>query len=249
MPTRLTLLLLLLLTGSLGFAQTGGELSVSVTTSSAGGQYAPRNVEAIWVETSSGEFVKTLLAYANKRKGYLTHWKEVTTNAGSAYNVIDAVSGATQSSHGKRSCTWNGTNLKGDTLTDGTYLLCMELTDKNSTGNYSTFEITKSAEAFSISPSDVPSFSAIQLAWTPVQKSAIDEILEYNGYNIYPSPTNNIIEIKGKNIESVEISNMIGKTVYKGNSTSLDISNFSSGIYFVKIKTHEQTIIKRIVKQ
>lgn len=52
-------------------AQTSGTLSVSVTTSSAGGNYTPRNILAIWVEDSSGKFVKTLLVYANARMTHL----------------------------------------------------------------------------------------------------------------------------------------------------------------------------------
>ncbi len=52
---------------SAAFSQTNGTLSVSVTTGSAGGNYAPRNVLAIWIEDSSGKFVKPLLAYAANR--------------------------------------------------------------------------------------------------------------------------------------------------------------------------------------
>ncbi|MFA9388453.1 MAG: DUF2271 domain-containing protein [Prolixibacteraceae bacterium] len=241
-------LILLLLIGSFSFAQTEGELVVSVKTSDTGGEFKPRNVMAIWIENASGEYVKTLLAYAEKRKGYLSHWKDATTAAGSAYNVIDAISGATQSSHNTRTCTWNGTNFNGDTLNDGSYLLCMELTDKNKTGNYSTFDITKSAEVFTLTPGDAPSFSNISLAWTPA-KTALNLIDDYNGYDVYPSPTNGVLEIKGKDIQSVEISNLNGKTVYKGNSTKLDISSYSNGIYFIKLNTSDNTLIKRIVKQ
>ena len=38
-------------------AQTKGSLAVSVTTSSAGGNFAPRNILAIWIEDNSGKFV------------------------------------------------------------------------------------------------------------------------------------------------------------------------------------------------
>ena len=248
MKIHLKLLIFLLLTGSMSFAQTEGELSVSVTTSKAGGEFAPKNVVAVWVENSSGEFVKTLLTYANKRKGYLTHWKDVTTSAGSAYNAIDAVTGATQNSHGNRTCSWNGKDFQGNAAADGVYRICMELTDKNGTGNYSTFEMTKSTNVYTLTPPDVPSFSSVQLAWTPSQTSAVDAIPDYNQYEVYPSPTTGLLEIKGKNIQSVEISNMIGQTIYIGNSNSADISSNPNGIYFVKIKTNDHTIIKRIVK-
>jgi len=52
-------------------AQTTGDLVVTTTTSEAGGNYAPRNIVAIWIENDQGEFVKTLLAFAQNRKSHL----------------------------------------------------------------------------------------------------------------------------------------------------------------------------------
>jgi hypothetical protein len=53
-------------------AQTTGDLVVTTTTTSeAGGNYAPRNIVAIWIENDQGEFVKTLLAFAQNRKSHL----------------------------------------------------------------------------------------------------------------------------------------------------------------------------------
>ena len=70
---RLTLLFMACLYASLISAQTNGTLSVSVTTSSTGGNYAPRNIVAIWIEDSSGKLVKTLLAYAKEWKVWHKH--------------------------------------------------------------------------------------------------------------------------------------------------------------------------------
>ncbi len=108
MKAKLSILFLACLYAGIISAQTNGTLAVSVTTSSAGGNYAPRNIVAIWIEDSSGKFVKTLLAYANSRKNHLETWKTSTTTAGSAYNTTDAISGATQTSHATRTCSWNG---------------------------------------------------------------------------------------------------------------------------------------------
>jgi len=65
MARKICILLLICLSANWIIAQTNGTLAVSVTTSSTGGNYAPRNIVAIWVEDNSGKFVKTLLAYAN----------------------------------------------------------------------------------------------------------------------------------------------------------------------------------------
>ena len=119
MRRRLSVIFFVCLFSSLLSAQTNGTLSVSVTTSSTGGSYAPRNILAIWIEDNSGKFVKTLLAYADKRKQHLNTWETSTTTAGSVYNSIDAITGATQSSHGTRVCSWNGTDYNKNAVADG----------------------------------------------------------------------------------------------------------------------------------
>lgn len=80
--------LLACLFSSLLNAQTCGTLSVSVATSSSGGNYAPRNILGIRIEDNSGKFVKTLLAYANTRKTHLNTWEASTTTAGSVFNSV-----------------------------------------------------------------------------------------------------------------------------------------------------------------
>jgi len=138
-------------------------LTVSVVTSPTGGVYAPKHVVAIWVENAAGQFVKTLTAYAGVRASDLTNWE--TASGG---NAVDAVSGATQVSHGAIYGNWNGTDSKGITVPDGSYRLCMELTDKNSTGNFSFFLFTKGPTTETQKPADVPSFSSIVIKWVPL---------------------------------------------------------------------------------
>ncbi|MBK7407075.1 MAG: DUF2271 domain-containing protein [Saprospirales bacterium] len=138
--TILPLLLLFLFAGAL-FSQTSGELSVTATTSATPGNFAPKNIVAIWIEDEAGNFVKTLLAYAQQRKTHLNTWQASTGAAGSEFNVVDAVTGATRTSHGTRSCTWNATHFSGNLVDDGTYKVWMELTDKNGTGNFSSFPL------------------------------------------------------------------------------------------------------------
>lgn len=105
MPRRLTMIFFSCLYTCLINAQTNGTLSVSVVISSTGGNFAHRNVLAIWIEDNIGKFVKTLLAYANSRKTHLNTWEASTTTAGSAFNSVDAITGATQSTHSTRTCS------------------------------------------------------------------------------------------------------------------------------------------------
>ena len=175
--------LLILLTAFLMNAQTEGVLTVTTTTSETGGNFAPKNIVSVWIEDDSGNFVKTLLAYAQTQIGHLNIWEASTTAAGSLFNVVDAITGATQSDHGTRVCSWNGTDINGITVTDGAYKVWMELTDKNSTGNYSSFNFTKNTNPENQTPADVPSFSSISIDWVPASTYSAD-INNSNNYNI-----------------------------------------------------------------
>jgi hypothetical protein len=138
-------------------------LTVSVVTGTAGGNYAPRHVVAIWIENSAGEFVKTLTVYAQARAYDLTNWESV-----SGGNSVDAVTGATQNSFGTITAHWNGTDIKNAVVADGTYRVCMELTDKSSTGNFSYYTFTKGTTAETQTPANAASFSNISIKWVPL---------------------------------------------------------------------------------
>lgn len=142
--------------------KTAGTLTVSILTSSVGGQYAPQHVVAIWVENSSGQFVKTLLAYAATRKNDLTNWMSKSSG-----NTTDAMTGATQSSHTTRTCTWNGKDVSSNLLSNGNYKLCLELTDTNGTGVFKSFSFAKDTIATTVSPTNVTGFSNISIKWKP----------------------------------------------------------------------------------
>lgn len=233
---------------SLLSAQTSGSLTVSVTTSNAGGNYAPRNVIAIWIEDNSGKFVKTLLAYANSRRTHLNNWETTSTSAGVAFNTVDAVSGATQNSHGTRTCSWNGTDFSGKLVADGEFKLRMELTDKNSTGNISSFSFTKGSSNLILNPANVPSFSSISLSWKPtttdVNTINSDEII-----NIFPNPGKNIFKIAANDFISYEVISISGKLVSKGKLPEIDLSKNTPGIYLVNIITDEKTYVRKIIKE
>jgi len=244
--------LLLLLIAFLGFqlvAQTAGNLNVSVTTASTGGTYAPRNVFVVWIEDASGNFVKTLTANAEKRIQYLYKWSASTSAKNSQYNRVDAVTGATLSSHGTRTGTWNGTDYNKNLVADGTYFLCIELTDKHAQGNYSRFAFTKGADN-KITPANATGFSNISVQWTASGTTAA-EIVEFGDeITIFPNPAKNIFHIRGDNISEIEILNLAGTLVLKNNSTTrIDMTNFKNGIYLVRIKQGNKTVVKKLVKE
>ena len=249
MRKYITLILLACLFTSLISAQTAGTLSVSVTTSSTGGEYEPDNVLAIWIENESGEFVKTLLAYADRRMTHLNTWEASTTAAGSAFNITDAVSGATQSNHGIRTTQWNGTNYSGTVVPDGEYHLRMELTDKNETGNTASITFTKGTAEVNLTPANAPSFASISVTWTPSATAIDPNLTESNTFVVYPNPTTGQFTVLGEGIISLDVKDLSGKTVGTSSTPILDLSGLANGVYLVSIKTGTETVIRKIVKE
>jgi hypothetical protein len=246
---KLSVLVLASLFAGLISAQTNGTLTVSVATSSTGGNFAPRNILAIWIEDSSGKFVKTLLAYAEKRKTYLNTWEAATTLAGSAYNSVDAITGATQSSHTTRTCNWNGTDYSKTLVPDGDYKLRMELTDKNATGNTASFTFTKGPDPLKLTPDNVPSFSFVSLSWTSSVTGIPTETNKSNSFVIYPNPGTGQFTVLGENIQNLKVTDLSGKEICRSKTPIIDLTGFSKGIYLVSIKTTQETVVRKIIKE
>ncbi len=249
MKKKALALLFLLLSSMLIQAQTQGDLSVTTNTSDANGNYAPKNIVAIWIEDDAGNFVKTLLAYAATRITHLNKWQATTNAAGSQFNIVDAITGATRPNHDVRNCSWNATNFNGELVMDGTYYVWMELTDKNGTGNFSSFPFTKNATAEMLSPTDVPSFSAIELNWVPQNTSGISEIDNSVEFVAYPNPSSGVYTIKMKETGEVAIRNILGKLVYTARTTIIDISDQPNGIYFLTVTINDRTATTKLIKK
>lgn len=75
-----------------------------------------------------------------------------------------------------------------------------------------------------------------------------------NAISVYPNPASKQLFIKSGStleIQSIEVFNTMGKTVQsiKGNASSIDVSNLSKGVYFVKVNSNEGSGIRKFVKQ
>lgn len=74
-----------------------------------------------------------------------------------------------------------------------------------------------------------------------------------NSITVYPSITNSIINIMGV-IENTKISiyNYLGEITYNKDvysNTTIDISSFTNGMYFIWLQTKNNTILCKIIKQ
>jgi PKD repeat protein len=150
----------------------GGDLSFTVRTVTAGGNYAPKHVLVIWIE-DNGAFVKTRLLRGNARKQYLYTWKASTTAAGSPYNVVDAITGATLTSHTTHTVSWDCRDLDGNIVPDGEYSVWVEFTDKHDQGPLYSISFTKGPDAINTAPADETYFKDIALVFTPISAEFI----------------------------------------------------------------------------
>ena len=79
-----------------------------------------------------------------------------------------------------------------------------------------------------------------------------DQTIE--GLVVYPNPANNVLNVEAKStISSIEIMNVLGQTILSETSTSnkmqVDISALSTGNYFVRITSENNSSVLQILKQ
>lgn len=70
---------------------------------------------------------------------------------------------------------------------------------------------------------------------------------------IFPNPTTNTITISGKEINKIEIIDVLGRIVKQvepvGNNIEIDISTFSNGSYMIRIYGINQSSVHKIIKK
>ena len=89
--------------------------------------------------------------------------------------------------------------------------------------------------------------TVLNTIWWP---ETVDQPEINNQFNIYPNPANTSFSISGRNIESIFILNSLGQIVLQTNIPSdVFIGNLTTGIYFVRIETTEEIVVKKLIKQ
>ena len=111
----------------IGTRSASADLTVTLTSSPSNNGYQPKNIVAVWIEDSNGTFIKTIGRWAGTRIQYLIGWRQ---KAGT--NDVDAVSGATRTSHMiPLVAKWNLKDKNGNVVPDGNYVVRVESTDGN----------------------------------------------------------------------------------------------------------------------
>lgn len=247
----LFILLLSLAISEVG-AQTVGTLTFKFTSPiHTSGNYRTdgKYLVAVWIEscspctTSAGTstFVKTKLKYGSS--GNYDHLATWTGKSGQS--LVDATSGSTTSSiFTQNTITWNGTNVAGTVVTDGSFKVAVQETWGHGTATATRyFPFTKGVAADTQAPTADTNFTAISLQWMPTAL-AIDDFSANPQVSIYPNPTNGVFNIDLKNeVKNIKVINILGKVIYNenvsttaiGTTKTVDLTDFANGIYFVNI--------------
>ncbi len=257
------------------FSQTPGTLTVVFTPtipSTASFYQQPRNVLAAWIESSTGTFIKTKLRYVGSvTSDHLQGWASkcgcasITNALGAGCNVTDAITGATRPNFSALTFTWNGTDVAGNLVADGTYNLKIENTwnhatpnqySSNSNMNYTTtIAFTKGATVFSITPTATNWIKDASINWQPDNTTAINtNVLNDLETNVYPNPTNATLYVDYKNATTIKVVNTLGMVIYDEKIESLtsgtktiDLSNFANGIYFITVSNEQKSYNQKVI--
>ncbi len=244
------------------FAQTAGSLTFKLTCPKhTTGIYETnaRYVLAVWIEsctpcgTTAGTstFVKTKVRYwGGSTNDHLPTWK-----AKSASSVVDATSGATTTNFASQTVTWNGTNVAGAVVADGSYRVCIQETWGHGTATVTRYiPFTKGPAVDNQTPAADTNFTGLTLTWQPTL--ATETFASHPEAVIYPNPSNGVFNIEYKNeVNTITVVNILGETVLTqkvdtqnfGTTQAIDLSGFNNGIYIVSLSNDKGTTSYKIV--
>jgi hypothetical protein len=226
-------------------------------------------VMAVWIQSGT-TFIKTNIRYIGvDTKDHLpiygakAGWTIV--NDARTANSVDAVTGATRKSGtpaalGPYSATWNGTNVSGIVVADGTYAVWYEATWVDSGSNNhdfinTGFTFTKGAAITTTSPGSTGPLSAMTITWTPTALS-LDSVYKTK-VALYPNPSNGIINVLYNDIpvSKINVVNILGQIVKSikldpsksQTSEPIDLSGQANGLYIINVSTNETSSSYKVI--
>jgi hypothetical protein len=86
-------------------------------------------------------------------------------------------------------------------------------------------------------------------SYDPCSVDAVEETSTSNNVNVYPNPTNGILNVAGQGTMHISVLNVLGQTLQEtcseGNAT-LDLSQYESGMYLVRIETESGIEVQKV---
>lgn len=249
-----------LLVSTLLSAQTTGTLTLTFSQTPHTSYEGTKNVMAVWIESSTGTFVKTRARNAGGgTSDHLAVWAvKAGGSAGNCMaancNVLGAITGATLSNFGNRNFSWDGTNASGNVVPDGTYKIIVESTWNHGSAATTTrsYTFVKGPAQEVQTPASDANFTNITLAWNPAGSGLLEKTPEMI-VSIKPNPSaNGVFNVEFNYATRVSATNLAGEEVYAEEvkmtevSKEVNLSNLTSGVYFICV-TNGSTVSKHKV--
>ncbi|MEY4286187.1 MAG: hypothetical protein RL511_260 [Bacteroidota bacterium] len=254
------ILSLALLLSNLLFSQTQGTLTLAFTQVPHTSYTGNKNVMAVWIQTSSGTFVKT--RKRNAGGGTSDHLPVWAVNSGGnanncmsgACNTIGATTGATLNSFGNINVSWDGTDASGNLVPDGTYKITVEScwNHGNTAKASRSYTFTKGPNADIQTPTDDANFTGIALAWNP-SGAGVEEVASPLVVSVSPNPSSDgIFEVSFNKATSISVYNLAGEEtivvpVVNEQKKVLDLSAMPNGVYFIAVTNGKTTKKEKVV--
>jgi len=241
---------------------TSCNVTVQFTTISEDVGFAPKHVLAVWVESGTNQFIKSLKVMADKRIQYLYTW-----NVESNGNKVDAVTGATKTSHSGETVTWNGKDVNQTIVPDGEYKIFVEFTEEHAQGPVLIIPFTKKTNDSDSIFADEDNYSNISIAYAVTGSTAIDKTTANSiNFGIYPNPVTHesVIGIKVEKETNARLSiySLTGqKVIDLGNikllsgHNSISFNKFnignelSNGTYLLRLEYDKEIKVTKLIKQ
>ena len=257
---KITIITIALVLSNLLCAQTQGTLTLAFTQTPHTSYTGNKNVMAVWIQTSSGAFVKT--RKRNAGGGTSDHLPIWAVNSGGnanncmsgACNTVGATTGATLNSFGTINVSWDGTDASGNLVPDGTYKITVEScwNHGNTAKASRSYTFTKGPNADIQNPTDDANFTGIALAWNP-SGAGVEEIASPLEVVISPNPSlNGIVEVAFNMATSISVYNMAGEEllivpVLNEQKKVLNLSAMPNGVYFIAVTNGKTTLKEKVV--
>ena len=228
-------------------AQTTGTLTLAFSQTPHTSYQQTKNVMAVWIESSTGTFVKTRARNAGGgTSDHLAVWAvKAGGSAGNCMaancNVLGATTGATLTNFGNRSFSWDGTDASGNVVPDGTYKITVESTWNHGSAATTTrsYSFVKGAAQDLQTPASDANFTNITLAWNPGGSGLVEKTPEMN-VAVQPNPSaNGVFNVEFNYATRISAINLAGEEVYTEDvkmnevAKTVDLSNLTNGVYFI----------------
>ncbi len=81
----------------------------------------------------------------------------------------------------------------------------------------------------------------------------VTEVQKLVDVNVYPNPTRGIVNVEGSDLQSIEVYDNVSRRVLskkvEGDKTTFDLNNQAAGAYYVRVRTANGTVVKKVIKK